>query len=377
MKITTASVLIVICLVCAGPLAKIKAVSPPPDGGYGGNNTAEGTDALFSLSTGVWNSAFGFRALYRNTTSIRNTAVGYQALYNTNGSFNVSGQDNVAIAPNALFRNTTGSRNIAIGSFALHDNTDGSDNIAIGDHALWHFIGSGATVVGDSFASAPDSVSVGRLPTYDHGGNITSAGVLTANLNAQDDIYIGSGVFRTPTPTVTARVHILAQDAVYVGAVYGNAIAGSPVSIDSNGQLGVAASSKRFKTGIKPMENASETVLALKPVSFRYKKEIDPQCTPQFGLVAEEVEKVNADLVVRDKEGKPYSVRYDAVNAMLLNEFLKEHLTVQEQGTTIAQQQKEIKALKEELKEQASQIQKVSAQLQLSKPEPQTVLNNP
>jgi hypothetical protein len=164
---------------------------------------------------------------------------------------------------------------------------------------------------------------------------------------------------------------------VYVGAVYGNAIAGSPVSIDSNGQLGVAASSKRFKTRIKPMENASETVLALKPVSFRYKKEIDPQCTPQFGLVAEEVEKVNADLVVRDKEGKPYSVRYDAVNAMLLNEFLKEHLTVQEQGTTIAQQQKEIKALKEELKEQASQIKKVNAQLQLSKPEPQTVLNNP
>ena len=186
---------ILIGIVCIGLLPKTQAVSPAPDGGYAGNNTAEGADALLHLTTGIWNSAFGFRALYADSTGIRNTAVGFEALYNTNGPLNRSGQDNIAVGAKALFNNTTGNSNIAIGSFALYDNTTGLNNIAIGDHALWHFIGSGAAEVGDSFASAPDSVSVGRLPTYDHGGNITSAGVLTANLNAQDDIYIGSGVF--------------------------------------------------------------------------------------------------------------------------------------------------------------------------------------
>jgi predicted ribosome quality control (RQC) complex YloA/Tae2 family protein len=145
--------------------------------------------------------------------------------------------------------------------------------------------------------------------------------------------------------------------------------------VSDTGQLGTVGSSERFKKNIATMEKASEAILALRPVTFHYKS--DTRETPQFGLVAEEVAKVNPALVLPDKEGKPYTVRYDAVNAMLLNEFLKEHLTVQDQGAMIAQQQKEIKALKAELKEQASQIQKVSAQLQLRKPEPQTVLNNP
>jgi hypothetical protein len=141
----------------------------------------------------------------------------------------------------------------------------------------------------------------------------------------------------------------------------------------------VAPSSARFKDEIKPMDKASEAVLALKPVTFRYKHEIDPTRTPEFGLVAEEVEKVNPDLVARDEQGKPYTVRYDAVNAMLLNEFLKEHKKVEEQQATIAelkstvaeqrkdfeaisaQQHKEIQALTASLKEQASQIQKVNA----------------
>ena len=135
------------------------------------------------------------------------------------------------------------------------------------------------------------------------------------------------------------------------------------------------------------MKQASDTLFALKPVTFRYKEEIDPAGTSQFGLVAEDVEKVNPDLIVRDKEGKPYSVRYDQVNAMLLNEFLKEHKTVQEQGATItqqrkdfeaalAQQQEQIEALTATLKEQAAQIQKVSAQIEMSKFAPQIVVNN-
>src|SRR5213596_284244 len=138
------------------------------------------------------------------------------------------------------------------------------------------------------------------------------------------------------------------------------------VVVNGSGRLGTVASSVRFKDDIKPMDKASEAVLALKPVTFRYKKEIDAERIPQFGLVAEDVEKVNRDLVVRDADGKVYTVRYEAVNAMLLNEFLKEHRTVQEQGATIARQQKQIDAL-------TAGLQKVSAQVELSKPAPRTV----
>jgi endosialidase-like protein len=138
----------------------------------------------------------------------------------------------------------------------------------------------------------------------------------------------------------------------------------------------VAASSKRFKDEIKPMDKASEAILALKPVTFRYKRELDPDGTPQFGLVAEEVEKVNPALVARDAQGKVYTVRYEAVNAMLLNEFLKEQKAVQKQGATIAELKKQIATLIAASKEQASQIQKVSAQIEVTKPAPRVVNNN-
>src|SRR5205823_12467108 len=124
---------------------------------------------------------------------------------------------------------------------------------------------------------------------------------------------------------------------------------GVGVIVNSSGKLGTVLSSERFKDEIKPMDKASEAILALQPVTFRYKHELDPDGIPQFGLIAEQVEKVNPDLVVRDEHGKPYTVRYEAVNAMLLNEFLKEHRKVQELEkdlrATIAQQQKQIKAL--------------------------------
>ena len=150
------------------------------------------------------------------------------------------------------------------------------------------------------------------------------------------------------------------------------AVTGSQVVVASNGKLGVATSSARFKEAIKEMAKTSEPIFALKPVTFRYKKEIDPDATPQFGLVAEEVEKVNPDLVIRDKDGKPYTVRYEAVNAMLLNEFLKEHRKNEQQRkdfeAAIARQQKQIEAL-------TAGLQKVSAQLEASKPAPQMVKN--
>jgi predicted ribosome quality control (RQC) complex YloA/Tae2 family protein len=160
------------------------------------------------------------------------------------------------------------------------------------------------------------------------------------------------------------------------------------VLVASNGQLGTMTSSERFKQQIKPMDQASEAVLALKPVTFRYKKEIDSKGTSQFGLVAEEVEKVNPDLVVRDQEGKPYSVRYDQVNAMLLNEFLKEHKTVQELKSAVQKQEAVItqqkKSFESKLAEQEKRIEaltsgleKVSARFELNKTAPRTVLNNP
>ena len=166
-----------------------------------------------------------------------------------------------------------------------------------------------------------------------------------------------------------------------------------PVLINSDNKLGTTTSSKRFKEDIKPMGKASETLFALNPVTFRYKKEIDSAGTSQFGLVAEDVEKMNPDLVVRDKEGKPYSVRYDQVNAMLLNEFLKEHRKVQEQNSKIQQQEATITELKSTVAQQQKDIQltahqqkqiealtaglqKVSAQLEASKPAPQVVNNH-
>jgi uncharacterized coiled-coil protein SlyX len=166
------------------------------------------------------------------------------------------------------------------------------------------------------------------------------------------------------------------------------------VYINADNKIGTLASSRRYKDEIKPMDKASETILALKPVTFRYKPEFDPGRTPMFGLVAEEVEQVNPDLVTRNDKGEVETVRYDAVNAMLLNEFLKEHRTVQELKSTVAkqeasvaeqrkdfqatvaEQEKEIQALTATVKEQASQIQKVSGQLELQKAPAQTVLNN-
>ena len=165
--------------------------------------------------------------------------------------------------------------------------------------------------------------------------------------------------------------------------IHGATVAsGATVIVGSDGHLGTINSSARFKDEIKPMDTASEAILALKPVAFRYKKELDPEGIPQFGLVAEQVEKVNPDLVARDDGGKVYTVRYEAVNAMLLNEFLKEHHQVQEQGRKLEAQDRQIQEQRAMIAKQQEQIeglntglQKVSAQLEASKPAPQVVNN--
>jgi len=280
--------LIPFVLACFALSPAARAVTPAPDGGYPNFNTAEGTDALFSLTTGLYNTALGFNVLYYNTTGNNNTASGSEALSS----------------------NTTGSNNIALGMSAGSNLTTGSNNIDIGSKGL---------------AGEANTIRIGKNGT---------------------------------------------QTTTHIAGISGVTVAGGVgVIIDANGHLGTMVSSERFKDTIKPMDKASEAILALKPVTFRYKEEIDPDGIPQFGLVAEDVEKVDPALVARDAKGKVYTVRYEAVNAMLLNEFLKEHRKVEEQGATIARQQKQIEAL-------TAGLQKVNAQVEMSRPAPQTVVNN-
>jgi hypothetical protein len=367
-----------------------KAVDPPPDGGYPGNNTAEGDDALFSLTTGTENTALGFGALYSNTTGdsntatgslallsnttgVRNTANGFVALANnTTGerntatgrgalANNTTGSFNTADGHNALFSNSTGIQNTATGSFALIFSTTGNDNTAIGYFALWN-----NTTGNSNTASGFNALRENTTGNSNIGlGNFAGSNLTTGDNN----IDIGNVGVAGEANTIrigTTGTHT----ATFIAGISGvNIGRGQVVEVDASGHLGTRGSSRRFKDQITPMDKASETILALKPVTFHYKRDIDPESTPQFGLVAEEVEKVNPDLVVRDKEGKPYSVRYDQVNAMLLNEFLKEHRKNEEQEATIARQQKQLEAL-------TAGLQKVSAQIELSKPAPQTVLNN-
>jgi trimeric autotransporter adhesin len=294
----------------------------------GTNNTASGLNALNKNTTGSSNAASGAYALYSNTTASNNTAHGYKALYYNTGSYNT------ADGELALYKNTSGGYNTASGVNALYGNTIGAHNIALGNNA------------GFSLTIGSNNIDIGNL-----------------------GVAAEANTIRIGTVGTQTNTYIVGISGVTVAAGVG-------VIVDTNGHFGTVVSSKRFKDGIKPMDKASEAILALKPVTFRYKHELDPDGIPQFGLVAEQVEKVNPDLVARDDQGKPYSVRYEAVNAMLLNEFLKEHRKMEEQGATIAEFKKEIANLTATVKEQAAQIQKVSAQVELSKPAPRTVVNN-
>jgi Chaperone of endosialidase len=349
------------------------------EGDLGKGNTVEGSGALQSNTTGIHGTALGFQALFNNTTGNYNTATGSQALKsNTTGNFNkadgfqallfnTTGFDNTASGWRALFHNTAGDSNNATGSEALNSNTTGVWNEAYGFEALHNNVtGRENTAIGDSAGfdvTGSFNINIGSAVSSPTGENNT--------IRIGDNLPLGG----------------LTSAACFIGGISGeDATGGDAVFILSNGKLGTVntPSSARFKDEIKPMDKTSEAILALKPVTFHYKKEIDPKGIPQFGLVAEEVEKVNPDLVKRDRAGKLQTVRYEAVNAMLLNEFLKEHRTVQElkstvlkQEATAAEQQKEIKVLTAALKEQAAQIQKVSAQLEMHKAAPQVVLNNP
>jgi len=370
---------VLIGILCIGLLPRAQAVVPPPDGGYPGSNTAEGTKALLSQTTGGYNAAIGWLSLESLTTGSFNTGVGAGTLALNNGEqntatgagallFHATGNGNTANGAFALFRDVSGQLNTATGAgalFTVNNGFNGSFNTADGAGALGSNMGGDNTAVGATALSnnttGNDNTAVGlsALPNNDTGSNNIALGATAGQSVTTASHTISIGVQGSNT-----------DNSCFIGQIFNaSSPGGSAVFIDANNKLGTVTSSRRFKEEIKPMDKASDALFALKPVCFRYKKEIDPVGIPQLGLVAEDVAKVNPDLVVRDTEGKPYTVRYDQVNAMLLNEFLKEHQTVQQQGATIARLEKQIDAL-------TAGLQKVSAQLEGRKPAPQ-VVNNP
>jgi hypothetical protein len=338
----------------------------------GVENTAIGTDALV-FNDGDSNTAVGFFALSNNATGVGNTATGHDALLS-----NIDGSSNTAVGRVALTSHETGSFNTAIGNQAMETNTSGTGNVAVGSIAL------------SNVTTGDNNVGLGRQAFQNTTGNENIGVGHAAGVNmttGSNNICIGSPGDGSAF-TASDRCFIGNIRDVLVGN--GDGIA---VIVDSDGQLGTGnASSRRFKEDIKAMDKTSEAILRLKPVTFHYKKRDTKKAddTPQFGLVAEDVAEVNPDLVMRDKDGQVSYVRYDAVNAMLLNEFLKEHKKVEEQQTNItqlnsklasqaaiiAQQQKGMEVLTAQLKEQAAQIQKVSAQLQLNNSAARTVASD-
>jgi hypothetical protein len=402
---------------------RAQAVTPAPDGCYPGFTTAEGCNALQSLTTGAGNTGLGWRSLFLNTTGNFNTALGAGALVLNNGDsntatgaaallLNTTGTDNTANGTDALVYNDTGSFNTAVGAFALTNNT-ASGNTAVGSNALLSNTTGGTlgTVIGfdvgpnvavgeqalenNTLASANTAVGYQALHSFTAGpmgfeglglctavgfqalANTTGTTGVTSNTaigykagynltNGDGNVCIGANVLGVAGESFTTRIKNVYDSVATTRQVY----------VNSDNKIGTLSSSRRYKQQIKRMEQASETLFALNPVTFRYNKEVDPSQALSFGLIAEEVAKINPELITRDEEGRPQTVRYEAVNAMLLNEFLKEHRTVQDlksaaakQEATIARQQKQIEAL-------TAGLQKVSAQLEVSKPATQTVLNN-
>jgi hypothetical protein len=403
-----------------GLVTEVHAVSPPPDGGYPGGNTAEGQNALFSRTTGGFNTAVGLfslraltagsnntglgaatllvniadnntaagtGALLSNTTGANNTATGAFALVGNNqGSrdnafaslalaSNTNGSFNNAFGTSALLSNTTGNANNAFGDEALRSNINGIDNTAIGDLALHNCNGNANTAAGagalSNNASCTANTAVGAEALQNDTGFGYNTAVGTAALinNTTGDTNSALGNGAGSSVTTASNVICIgspgdnADGTTWIGGIYGTTtVSGTtlPVVVSDGGQLGAASSSKRFKREIRPMDRGSEAILALKPVMFHYRS--DKTNSLQFGLIAEEVAEVNPDLVVCDKEGEVYTVRYDAVNAMLLNEFLKEHRKVQQ--------------LEKQVKKLTAGLRNVSNQLEPGKSQPHFVLDS-
>ena len=400
----------------------VNALDVVNPGANGINNTAVGINALTNDTTGQYNVAVGSGALQNNATGNFNMAIGAEALQQNNANFNLAigfrvafqnttGNHLTGIGAAAMRNGTTGGFNTAIGADALRENTTTEFNVAVGDSALSSFNGTTAsdganTALGsialNALTSGQENVVAGRraLQFLTGGSNNVAMGWRSGDglTTGSGNTFIGNRAGSNEGPDVSNVVCLgtlgdtqpagqVTDSRTYIGNIHGVSLGGPApyltVMVDADGQLGTVVSSARFKKDIEPLDQASEGILKLKPVTFHYKDRDDKNDkTPQFGLIAEDVEKVNRDLVVYGKDGKVQSVRYDAVDVMLLNEFLKEHRKVEEQQasiadlkSTVALQQKDVQVLTAQLKEQAAQIQKVSAQLEASKPASRVVSN--
>ena len=436
-------VTITLVLVCVVFFQKAWAVLPPPDGGYPNFNTAEGTNALKNLTSGAANTAAGWYSLFTDTTGSFNTGVGAGTLVLNTGDENTAigtaalllntASGNTAVGSRALLNNTTGGTlaniqgadvgpNVAIGQQALESNTVASANTAVGYQALHSFTTGPvgleqlgvSTAVGFQALANATGAGAGNsgfgyqalLNNTDGAGNTAiGLGALYANTTGGGNVAVGNNALSNNTGDgnialgfnagagVTTANNVISigtfgtnvSNSCFIGNIYSNVqpVVGTDpdsVTVTSSGRLGRGnVSSRRYKHDIKPIEKASEALYALKPVRFRYNKEYDTTQTFAFGLIAEEVAEVYPDLVGRNPKGEPESVRYDQVNAMLLNEFLKEHKAfieeqrkvekqghkIQEQEATIAQLKNEVKALVAHAKEQDSKIQRVTTTIEL------------
>ena len=372
MKIRSSAILITLAFGFVAFLSKAQAVVPPPDGGYPGGNTAEGQSALLSLTTGAYNTALGLYSLVSLTDGQFNTGVGAGTLLGNTAN------ENTATGAGALLSNTIGADNTANGAFALFLNTTGTFNTAAGDSALFN----------NATGTQNTGVGISALLSNTSGNSNTAVGVdaLLNNTTGNSNIAIGSGAGGSISTAnnvicIGTAVGDNVSNTTWIGNVFGTTtVSGTtqPVIVSNTGQLGTISSSRRFKKQIKPMNQASESILALKPITFRYKT--DKTNTPQFGLVAEDVAAVNPDLVVRDENGEIYSVRYEAVNAMLLNEFLKEYRKVLQLEATVTQQQKSFQSRVAEQEKQIealrSGLQKITAQIEMTKAASEVVVRD-
>jgi hypothetical protein len=391
LKTTTPLFLIVLALACFALAAQARAACQHDC--LADQNTVLGQDALFSLTPSFSNTAIGFEALYSNT-SPANTAIGSQAMFNnTVGAqntaigasalqANINGVINTATGVGSLASNTEGAYNTANGGFALTANTTGAQNTAVGTDAMvFNDSGSANTATGfnslESNTTGNRNTAIGFKALF---RNVRANNNIALGVNAGSELTSGGHNIHIGNAGVADDSHTIrigtegTQSNTFIAGISGVTVAGGVgVIIDTTGHLGTVVSSERFKENVQPMDKASEVILALKPVTFRYKKKLDPKDIPQFGLVAEDVEKVDPALVACDKQGKPFTVRYEAVNAMLLNEFLKEHRKVETLEATVAQQRKDFEAAIAQL---TAQVQKVTAQLELNKSAPQTAVSN-
>jgi hypothetical protein len=395
MKIRIQSLaLITIAFVGSSLFPSAQAVVPPPDGGYPNFTTAEGQNALFSLTTGQGNTAVGWFSLKSLTAANFNTGVGAGTLALNTGDNNTAmgaaallsntmGAKNTANGALALFSNSIGNLNTANGYQALYTNTSGDTNTANGFQALFdNTTGDGNTATGiqalflNTTGTSNTAVGAFALTNATGDSNTALGGNAGLSLTTGDgNVCIGAGVFGIAGESNTTRIR----------NIYSSMANGRAVYVNSDNKIGTLASSRRFKEEIKTMDQSSEVLFALKPVSFRYRKEFDAEGAPMFGLIAEDVEQVEPDLVSRNERGEVQTVRYEQINAMLLNEFLKEHKRVedlncrlleqesnvvkqkQEFRETTAKQDNKIRALIAMVENQAAQIQRVSTQIEVTR----------